>query len=50
MMLGAEEVTSDVLEVALLMEERLLLDVYASWCGPCRLLAPQMDTMARVSI
>ena len=45
---GAEDATSDVLEVALLTEERLLLDVYATWCGPCALLAPQMDTLARV--
>ena len=34
--------------MALLTEERLLLDVYATWCGPCALLAPQMDTLARV--
>ena len=33
-------------QVALLTEERLLLDVYATWCGPCRLLAPQMDALA----
>ena len=31
----------------MITEERLLLDVYATWCGPCALLAPQMDTLAR---
>ena len=44
---GAEDAPADVLEVALLTEERLLLDVYATWCGPCALLAPQMDILAR---
>jgi thiol-disulfide isomerase/thioredoxin len=43
---GAEDVSSEELEVALLQDERLLVDVYATWCGPCLLLAPQMDTVA----
>ena len=45
---GCEDASSEDLEVALLTEERLLVDVYATWCGPCALLAPQMDTLARV--
>ena len=44
---AAEDATADVLEVALLTEERLLLDVYAPWCEPCAVLAPQMDILAR---
>ena len=32
MQLGAEELSADELEVALLTEERLLLDVWAEWC------------------
>ena len=46
--LKAEDLRADELEVALLTEERLLLDVYAVWCGPCQLLAPQMDLLAQV--
>ena len=45
---GAEELSAEDLEVALLTEERLLLDVYAVWCGPCKLLSPEVDTIARV--
>jgi thiol-disulfide isomerase/thioredoxin len=43
---AADDASSDELEVALLTEERLVLDVYATWCGPCALLAPQMDAAA----
>jgi thioredoxin 1 len=25
----------------------LLLDAYADWCGPCRMLAPELETVAR---
>ena len=32
----------DVLEAA----ETTLVDVWASWCGPCRLIAPLMDWAA----
>jgi len=42
----AEDVSSEELEVALLQDELLLVDVYATWCGPCRLLAPEMDKVA----
>uniref|UniRef100_A0A7S0IW23 Thioredoxin n=1 Tax=Calcidiscus leptoporus TaxID=127549 RepID=A0A7S0IW23_9EUKA len=24
----------------------LVLDVFATWCGPCKLLAPQLDQLA----
>jgi thioredoxin 1 len=31
---------------ALTQGELLLLDVWANWCGPCRLMAPLMDWAA----
>lgn len=42
----AEDVNAEELELALVMEEHLLLDVYAGWCGPCLLLAPELDLVA----
>ena len=42
----AEDMSAEEFEVAVVQEERLLVDVYASWCGPCLLLAPEMDKVA----
>ena len=27
-------------------DKKILLDFYASWCGPCRMLAPVIDKIA----
>ncbi|MCC7492635.1 MAG: hypothetical protein IT204_09825 [Fimbriimonadaceae bacterium] len=28
-------------------KQPILLDAYADWCGPCRVLAPQLETVAK---
>ncbi len=38
-----ENFQQEVLEA----EKTVLLDFYASWCGPCRALAPVIDEIAR---
>lgn len=34
-------------EEVLLATEPVLVDFYASWCNPCKMLAPVMDEIAR---
>ena len=44
---AAEDVCAPELACAVLSDERILLDVYNTWCGPCALLAPQLDAAAQ---
>lgn len=40
--IGAQDFEQEVLRAA----EPVLVDFYATWCGPCRALAPTLDQLA----
>ena len=43
----ASEVTAEQLRVEMDDDRTpLIVDIYATWCGPCKLLAPQLDALA----
>jgi thioredoxin len=42
----AEELNTEAFSAAAQGELPLLVDVYAHWCGPCQLMAPQLDLVA----
>lgn len=39
-------VTSDNFDTVLAGEKPVLLDFWATWCGPCRLVSPLVDEIA----
>ncbi|WP_292519090.1 thioredoxin [Methanoculleus sp.] len=44
---GIIEVTDDTFEATLQDHPFLVVDVWAEWCGPCRMVAPVIEDLAR---
>ena len=40
------KLNKDNFNLALNSEKKVLLDFYADWCGPCRMLSPIVDQIA----
>ena len=45
-MAGPLQLTDETFPIALKRESLLVLDVWAAWCGPCRVLGPIVDKLA----
>lgn len=44
---GIIEVVDDTFREALQKHPSLVVDVWAEWCGPCRMVAPAIEDLAR---
>ena len=40
------KITKENFEQAIKSDKRVLLDFYADWCGPCRMVSPLVDKIA----
>jgi len=40
------ELTTEQLKEKLQSNEKFILDLYASWCGPCKVLAPILEKVS----
>ena len=38
--------SEDEFDALIASEDRLLVDFYADWCGPCTMMAPMVDELA----
>jgi thioredoxin 1 len=44
---GVIEIVDDTFREALQKHSTLVVDVWAEWCGPCRMVAPAIEDLAR---
>ena len=40
------ELTKENFEIAKATDKKILIDFYAEWCGPCRMVSPIVDQIA----
>lgn len=38
---------SDDINFLISKHDKILVDIYATWCGPCKMLAPQLEEFAK---
>ena len=44
--MSVQKITAENFELLKNQDKTLLLDFYADWCGPCRMVAPIIDEIA----
>ena len=40
------EINDELFNKVVMKEKKVLVDLYANWCGPCRMLRPILDSVA----